>query len=400
MLYPYQQTCVDYALRHNYTINACEMGLGKSRIALEAVRKSGERLAVFGPTFLQSVWEMESATTGVNHSYFPYSTLHKVNVRELRGFDFWVADEVHYCKNPTAKRTHAFYSLLEAVKPRYFLGLTGTPIKNRIPDFWTLLAFCCANPSRNNGPHLEGDLRKYRAFCRHFCHTHMEKYKHVRFEKYTGIKEERVEEFKSYLQGKYIRFTAEGVLKDLPELTRIDVVIDGVKQDAELAAIFFDYMEGRKVNSTAKAQSALLKTPNTAEYVKSMRENGVESVVIFTDHIEAARRLGADLKAQVITGSTPVTVRQKAVADFQLGVLKTIVATIGSLSVGVTLSRASHVVFNDLSWTPSDNQQAEKRIHRIGQKSACFAHYIHATPTDLHIKKTLTEKINTIMRVL
>jgi len=67
-------------------------------------------------------------------------------------------------------------------------------------------------------------------------------------------------------------------------------------------------------------------------------------------------------------------------------------ATIGSLSVGVTLTAARHVVFNDLSWVPGDNLQAEKRIHRIGQKNACTAHYIEASETDAYIRKTLEEK--------
>jgi SWI/SNF-related matrix-associated actin-dependent regulator 1 of chromatin subfamily A len=340
---------------------------------------------------------MEAVQAGTDFSYFPYSMLHKVKAREVKDFGFWVADECHYLKSPTANRTHAFYSLLKETLPQYFIGLTGTPIKNRAYDFWTLLAFCGLNPRGTSGKKLTGDLAKYRAFCRHFCESSLMKVNGARFEKFGAIKPEKIPEFKSLLKGKYIRFKVQDVLKDLPEFTRKDVVIEGLRPDVELAEVFREYMAGRKVDVTAKARSALLKAKSTAAYVAEMHENGVDKAVIFSDHVDPVRAITLSLNdAAEITGATPMAERQEAVAKFQRGELRYIVATIGAMSVGVTLTAANHVVFNDLSWVPADNLQAEKRIHRIGQKSACFAHYIHATPTDLHIQKTLQEKLCTI----
>lgn len=400
MLYDFQQRAVDFHLAHHYTLNASEMGLGKSRMALVAAKETRLRTAVFAPKFLQSSWEREGVEVGQNFSFFPYSMLHKVKLHELKDFGFWVADEVHFLKSPTATRTHAFYSLIKGILPDYFVGLTGTPIKNRLPDFWTLLAFCSLNPKETNGLRLAGEMKKYRAFSRHFCHSEIVKAGGARFERFGAVKDEMIPELKGLLRGKFIRFKVDEVLKDLPPFTAIEYFIESLKPDPELDEIFTAYCEGRKFDSAAKAKSALLKAGQTVEYVKSMRENGVKSIVVFTDHIESAKRIAMGLDVLPCTGQTPAEARGQMVSAFQGGKLKTIVATIGSLSIGVTLTRASHVVFNDLSWTPSDNTQAMKRIHRIGQGLPCFAHYIYATPTDQHIKKTLDVKQQTISKVV
>jgi SNF2 family DNA or RNA helicase len=70
------------------------------------------------------------------------------------------------------------------------------------------------------------------------------------------------------------------------------------------------------------------------------------------------------------------------------------------MSVGVTLTAAQDVVFNDLSWVPADNMQARKRIHRIGQSKKCRCHHMISGPTDAYIKAVLEEKEKTINQVL
>lgn len=400
-LYPFQEQAVVFHMKHRYSLNCSEMGTGKSTMALATAKEKGVGVLVFAPPSLKRTWENEAKDLGVGISFIPYSLAHKVKPKDLAGYEFWIADECHYLKNPKAQRTHAFYSLLKERLPTYFIGLTGTPIKNRVPDFWTLLAFCSLDPRNSNGLKLTGDLKKYYAFCRYFCHTEIVHAYKRKIEKFSSIKEDKIPEFKALLKDKFIRFKIEDVLKDLPELTRKTVSLE-LKETPGLKEEFEKYTKGHKVDSTGKATSALLKAPHTAEYCNDLKEDGSGPLLIFSDHVQSAATIASSLKGRtvLITGATSMANRQLDVEKFQRGELDFLVATIGAMSVGVTLTAARHVVFNDLSWVPADNLQAEKRIHRIGQKSVSFAHYIDSTPTDAYIRQTLFDKITTISKVI
>jgi SWI/SNF-related matrix-associated actin-dependent regulator 1 of chromatin subfamily A len=400
-LYPFQEKCVEFHLAHHYTLNCCEMGLGKTLVALEAAKRTALKTLVVGPAFLEGVWKRESEVIGIEVDFISYSVLHRAPPSTLMQYGFVIAEEVHYLKTPTTKRTHAFYDLIKGVKPPYFVGLTGTPIKNRLPDFWTLLAFCNFNPQDTNGLRMTGEYKSYHRFARHFCHMTELNISNRRIPRYGAVKDVMIPELKALLKDKMIRFTVEQVLNDLPEITRQAIPIPlSIPGDASLLEIFKEYTSGRKADISAKVRSAYLKAPSTAMYCKELSEGGSGPLLIFTDHIESGAYIAKDLGAEFISGSTPSKVRIEIAERFQRGDMPYLVATIGSMSVGHTLTAAKHVIFNDLSWVPADNLQAEKRIHRIGQKSVCFAHYVESTPTDSYIRKTLFTKMDTVNKVL
>lgn len=383
-------------------MNGCEPGLGKTRIALEFIRQTGHDGLIIGPAFLRGTWEKEAKTLGVtNIRYVHYSMIHKESQKTLQKFKTWVADEHHYIKSTKAMRTKAYYNLLKICQPEYWLGLSGTPIKNQVSDLWVPLAICSHLPGESiNGLRLPKDLQNFYYFCRHFCNVESIRVAGGRrVEKFTGVRADRISEIKRLLDKKYIKFRVADVLKDLPSMTTVDVPL-GLKPIPGLEEAFQNYMHGNKVDPTSKAASARFKAPQSAEYIKGLLEAD-ESVVVFTDHVESARDICANIPGSVnITGATPMHIRQKFVDQFQAGDLKVIVATIGALATGVTLTRARHVVFNDLSWVPSDNYQAAKRIHRIGQDNTCFRHIVTGSATDEYIAKTLIEKEKTISAVL
>lgn len=400
-LYPFQSKAVDFHLSNRFTINASEMGLGKSIMALEAAKQAGGATAVFGPAFLEANWQREAKRYGVEIDYYRYSSF-KANASRLKSVSYRtiIADECHYLKNPMAGRTKSLFNYMAQDLPGYFIGLTGTPIRNRIPDLYSLLRFCSLTEADNGFKLLskKSEAESYRVFCERYCNVTVKKANGRIFRRYSGVKAGMVKELKALMAGKFIRFTADKVLGDLPELTEVPVMFD-LEPVVGLEDAFEAYREGAKTNIQAKALSAMLKAPNTAEYVQGILETG-EPVVVFTDHIAPAKAIAEKLKVPAITGAMPVKSRAAMVEDFQQGSTKALVATIGSLGVGVTLHRSKHVVFNDISWVPSENQQAEKRIHRIGQSRACFAHYMDASETDAFIRDTVNSKLSTIEKVI
>lgn len=55
--------------------------------------------------------------------------------------------------------------------------------------------------------------------------------------------------------------------------------------------------------------------------------------------------------------------------------IKVFIGNIVSASVGLTLTAADVVIFNNFSFVPAENLQAEDRIHRIGQTKPCTIYY-------------------------
>ena len=72
----------------------------------------------------------------------------------------------------------------------------------------------------------------------------------------------------------------------------------------------------------------------------------------------------------LLIGSTPVDERQEIIRKFQEDSdTKIFLGGIKSSGIGVTLTEATTVIFIDRSWNPADHNQAEDRMHRIGQEA-------------------------------
>lgn len=111
------------------------------------------------------------------------------------------------------------------------------------------------------------------------------------------------------------------------------------------------------------------KTGATVDFVAGAVEQG-EKVIVFSCFDEPIQKLASRFgdQAVVLTGRTPSDQRQGLVDRFQNDPrVRVFLANILASGVGVTLTAATQVVFNDLDWVPANHWQAEDRAYRIGQ---------------------------------
>ncbi len=389
-LYKHQQEALEWLKDKPYAILGLEMGLGKSLIAIaRAVEVGAKDILIVCPSFLKSNWlnELEKFTVGLNVTISSYASLKKVMDKE---YDFVIADEAHYLKNHKSQRSKNFESLLVMHSPNNVLLLTGTPIKNRVGEFWNLLRLC----------HMGGKVTLFNEFARKNQFFKFQYYFSNAITQYFGYREvtkfvgyRNLEELKPMLNSCRLRIKSKDVL-NLPEVSNIDFQIKKKsKFDKDFEELINeDVREGDPAYMVVKKNNAIAKCDYTVKLAQEILENG-EKVIVFSDHIKSANEIARQLGVKAISGEVPASRRAELVDIFEQSAdTVPLVATIPSLSVGVNLTSCNYMIFNDLPFVPADLDQAKKRIHRIGQKNKCFYYYVYISDMDKNLQKMIYDK--------
>jgi SWI/SNF-related matrix-associated actin-dependent regulator 1 of chromatin subfamily A len=98
------------------------------------------------------------------------------------------------------------------------------------------------------------------------------------------------------------------------------------------------------------------------------------------------------------------TKKQRSVDEFQNNPkVKVFIGNIKSAGVAITLTEATVVIFNSFDWVTGNNEQAEDRAFRIGQKNDVNVYYqLFENTISTRMWETLKQKkeiINTILGV-
>jgi SNF2 family DNA or RNA helicase len=106
--------------------------------------------------------------------------------------------------------------------------------------------------------------------------------------------------------------------------------------------------------------------------------------LVFGFHLDLLNGIQAWLSQQgigniLITGQTSMIDRECSFERFRMDrECRVAVLSMEVVGQGVTLVEASLVVFAEFMWTPASHQQAEDRVHRIGQEREVEIYYLHA----------------------
>jgi len=410
-LKPFQRVVPYLLTKERALLVGDEMGTGKTVMGSTSITAVGARSTlIVSPLTLKSVWRshlhdwlpeplpilmlttrtpdpelrMALEQPGIVLAH-PESLVKHASTLVDHVFDLIIVDEAHFFKNPGAKRTQAMRQL----KASYRLALTGTPIKNRVPDIFPVIDWL-----------QPGQWGLQTTFA----------------EKFKRASSFELEDFQASLRLRVmVRRLKRDVLSQLPPKLRTIVAVDpaedralqeALKREqqaeqerlAEIAKLKAELAEKKagedyqrkamrlrylsvplQALAKVRKETALAKVPWCVRFADELLSEQ-EKVVIFAWHKEVVAKLAEGLAAYhpvIITGETPVEERELAVKAFQHDPkTRVFIGNMLAAGQGLTLTAASTVVFAELDWTPANLSQAEDRCHRIGQVDNVLVYHV------------------------
>lgn len=310
--------------------------------------------------------------------------------------DMLIFDESHNLKNEKSAKSKI--STLLAKETEYVYLLSGTPIVNKPKEIINQLKIL----------DLLDIFGNWWSFTSRYC-----KLERTRFGlKYDGA--ENILELNDILKSTcMVRRYKKDVIKDLlpKQYSYVPLEFENNKYkkqyDMYLDALRGKFSDNEKTKFTLSETSTLRqlvaksKLKDFIEWVENFIESG-EKLVIFGWHIEPLEEIVKHFNCNKITGEISIKDRQKYVDDFQNNPkTKLIVCNIKAAGTGLTLTSASSLAFVEFAWTPGDMEQAEDRIHRIGQENQSNIYYFYIPDTiDEVFIEMLQEKNEILMGVL
>jgi SNF2 family DNA or RNA helicase len=339
-------------------------------------------------------------------------------------WDFIINDEAHDFTNITTIRAKNLFgggrgkNKVTPIQSKKFLHMTGTPILSKPIDLWI---YC-----RQGDP--TGLGKDYRNFVYRYCGGHETAFglfkdgatnlEELQFklrstfmirrskktvitdlpDKLRGVVElpqeglrkvvkKELKAFASNLEALYYLNNDYDVPENIPEVP-LDALTSFV-QDAKNKATTFETIKSEDIDfedyiklhfeamSQAREELGIAKIPMVVEYARDILSQG-EKVVIMTSHKATAEEYLKHFPgAAFVTGKVSAKKREQEEQRFQNNDdCRVFIGNIAAAGVGLTLTAASHLIFAELEWTPAEMEQAEDRIHRIGQTVVANIHYM------------------------
>lgn len=314
-----------------------------------------------------------------------------------------IIDEAHRLSNNTSIRYKVIKDLIKRGEPHSIYAATGTPITNNPQNLYCVLQFL-------NDPITQD----YNYYCERYCNSFKVPAKGEK-EKWTSIFYARggkgelkqfirenarmiqvangasnLEELKDRISHIYLRRTKED-LGDLPEKRVHEVFYDLTDgQQFEYDRLWNEYEASKlEENPDAELNKELIEggiyrkylsnqmVPNTIKMCNEFISEG-EKVVIMCCYDEELYTLQDYYgeKCVIYNGKMSLKEKDKAIDEFKNNEdVKVFIGNLQAASVGITLICSCKLIFNNISYVPSDCQQAEDRIHRIGQTQPCDIYY-------------------------
>ena len=408
-LRPYQKIGYSWLVQNTRyafgSILADDMGLGKTIQVLATILLYKEKnllenksaLIIVPPTLISN-WENEIKKFTPELSYFIYHGSNRTF--PLEDYDIiltsygvvrldldmfldknWficVIDEAQNIKNPNTEQTKA----IKSINARSKIALTGTPIENKLMDYWSIFDFTNKGYLSTKDDFKinyvvpiekledESVLNHLKAIAKPFVMRRLKSDEEIKKE----LPEKFVNDIYCSLTKKQIRLynaILEEIFFDIENSKGIQrkgiilKILTALKQTCNHPAQFLD-IKNPKISESGKME--LL-----ADILENILDAD-EKVIIFTQYVEMGKLIqqliSKKFKQEVLFlhGSQTLKEKTRIIDTFQEDPdYKIFVATLKTGGTGLNLTAAQNVIHYDLWWNPAVENQATDRVHRIGQ---------------------------------
>ena len=426
-LYPFQKVAVAFAeMSKGRCLIGDEMGIGKtiSAIGYAAINPQARPAIVVCPSNVKFNWKKEI------NKWLPDETVQVINAGKdepvlgdfiIINYDLMtkmqekliklvprlvILDECHYIKNSGSKNKPVKRTVATLALCRFtpkILALSGTAIASRPKEFFNTLNLM--RPEQ---------FSSFWDFAQRYCDPWHDGFGwNFDGASYTQELNERTRDL-------CIRRLKSEVLPELPPKTRTFLPIHLSKKDRspyDIAQEEWDrtieeaYINGEKLPAGTMLNMindlrhicGQVKVNYAVDWISQYMTQTGKPIVVFTHHRDVLKRIAGKFKnVQTISGDVSSKKRQQIVEDFQAGKIDLLVCNTIAAKEGITLTRADTVLFIEREWVPTDEEQAEDRVYRIGQESDnVHAVYLSVAGTiDEHFDRVVEAKRQVVKAVL
>lgn len=329
-------------------------------------------------------------------------------------YDLIIIDEAHKLSNNTSGRFQIIYDLIKRSNPNGIFELTGTMITNSSKNLYNLLKIIDIPITLDWNKYME----RYCSMKSFFQKGERDAYTSIflktkKKSNWYNLTDEEKDELNEYLEKKHCKkfytFGDDDNMEELKEIIKpyylrrlksdySNIVKKTVKcihyemtneEKLSYGKLWDEYISKIDDVENAEENKKLIEVSlmrqwladkmigKTFDLVNKCVKLGHKVVVFcaYDNEINKLRELFGD-SCVYHNGKITLKKKDEAVYKFQNDEkIKVFVGNITSSSVGITLTAGDVAVFNNFSFVPADNLQAEDRIWRIGQNKPCTIYY-------------------------
>jgi SNF2 family DNA or RNA helicase len=440
----HQEQATERFINEPYGALFCEMGTGKSKIILDIIQNSKSPVSVLivAPNGLHHNWARNEIPKHVEsadvycwngppsskkkqqeitrfYNLESYNKFFLINIEALRtksGFDFanafligshnterhFIVDESTCIKNPKAQQTKAVMKLAKQSDRRWILN--GTPITQGPLDLYSQCKFLDADSIPE---------RTMTTFKHAYAVERTMTMGNRSFNKVVGY--QNLDQLTKNIEPFSLRLEKKDCL-DLPDKTFTSLYVEltpeqervykGIKE--ECIALLEDDMVTTTLALTKIVKLHQILTGfviTDTDLTVDLKNNRIAALqqiaettkplVVFCAYKHNVKQIKdalSDHKIVTYTGEDNTNNKNQAVLDFQNGNADIFVGT-SAAAKGLTLTRASTMVYYSNNYSLETRLQSQDRIHRIGQDTKCtYIDLVVPNSIDEAILKRLEEK--------